>query len=121
MTLTSSCSCGPLCLVLSVALSTTLRMVWLCSLSLFYPLNPKWLCRLRLRDRFFCTHANEHFHNLPIYLFMTEENQNVCMRVFPLVKTWLQEVALPRAELAQPICSFIGMTVANNCKHISTK
>ncbi|XP_048023670.1 telomere repeats-binding bouquet formation protein 1 isoform X1 [Megalobrama amblycephala] len=43
-----------------------------------------------------------------------EENQNVCMRVFPLVKTWLQEVALPRAELAQPICSFIGMTVANN-------
>ncbi|XP_052007865.1 telomere repeats-binding bouquet formation protein 1-like [Xyrauchen texanus] len=44
-----------------------------------------------------------------------EENQNVCMRVFPLVKTWLQEVTLPRAELAQPICSFIGMTVANNC------
>uniref|UniRef100_A0A671K7T6 Telomere repeat binding bouquet formation protein 1 n=1 Tax=Sinocyclocheilus anshuiensis TaxID=1608454 RepID=A0A671K7T6_9TELE len=44
-----------------------------------------------------------------------EENQNACMHVFPLVKTWLQEVALPRAELAQPICSFIGMTVANNC------
>uniref|UniRef100_A0A9J7X3S1 Telomere repeat binding bouquet formation protein 1 n=2 Tax=Cyprinus carpio TaxID=7962 RepID=A0A9J7X3S1_CYPCA len=43
-----------------------------------------------------------------------EENQNACMYVFPLVKTWLQEVALPRAELAQPICSFIGMTVANN-------
>ncbi|XP_073706310.1 telomere repeats-binding bouquet formation protein 1 [Garra rufa] len=43
-----------------------------------------------------------------------EENQNACMHVFPLVKTWLQEVALPRAELAQPICSFIGMTVANN-------
>ncbi|XDV29179.1 hypothetical protein PO909_032329 [Leuciscus waleckii] len=43
-----------------------------------------------------------------------EENQNLCMHVFPLVKTWLQEVALPRADLAQPICSFIGMTVANN-------
>ncbi|XP_043120827.1 telomere repeats-binding bouquet formation protein 1 [Puntigrus tetrazona] len=43
-----------------------------------------------------------------------EENQNACMYVFPLLKTWLQEVALPRAELAQPICSFIGMTVANN-------
>ncbi|KAL1257094.1 hypothetical protein QQF64_012639 [Cirrhinus molitorella] len=43
-----------------------------------------------------------------------EENQNACMHVFPLVNTWLQEVALPRAELAQPICSFIGMTVANN-------
>uniref|UniRef100_A0A673GEF8 Telomere repeat binding bouquet formation protein 1 n=1 Tax=Sinocyclocheilus rhinocerous TaxID=307959 RepID=A0A673GEF8_9TELE len=43
-----------------------------------------------------------------------EENQNTCMHVFPLVKTWLQEVALPRADLAQPICSFIGMTVANN-------
>jgi len=47
---------------------------------------------------------------------MTEENQNLCMHVFPLVKTWLQEVALPRADLAQPICSFIGMTVANNRK-----
>uniref|UniRef100_A0A673LB88 Telomere repeat binding bouquet formation protein 1 n=1 Tax=Sinocyclocheilus rhinocerous TaxID=307959 RepID=A0A673LB88_9TELE len=46
-----------------------------------------------------------------------EENQNACMYVFPLVKTWLQEVALPRAELAQPICSFIGMTVANNREH----
>ncbi|KTF78951.1 hypothetical protein cypCar_00014906 [Cyprinus carpio] len=44
----------------------------------------------------------------------SEENQNACMHVFPLVKTWLQEVALPRPELAQPICSFIGMTVANN-------
>nr|XP_055030813.1 telomere repeats-binding bouquet formation protein 1 isoform X2 [Misgurnus anguillicaudatus] len=43
-----------------------------------------------------------------------EENQNVCSRVFPMVITWLQEVQLPRAELAQPICSFIGMTVANN-------
>ncbi|KAG1935210.1 telomere repeats-binding bouquet formation protein [Pimephales promelas] len=43
-----------------------------------------------------------------------EENQNLCMHVFPLVKTWLHEVALPRADLAQPICSFIGMTVANN-------
>ncbi|NP_001082851.1 telomere repeats-binding bouquet formation protein 1 [Danio rerio] len=43
-----------------------------------------------------------------------EENQNVCMSVFPEIKPWLQEVALPRAELAQPLCSFIGMTVANN-------
>ncbi|XP_051953234.1 telomere repeats-binding bouquet formation protein 1-like [Xyrauchen texanus] len=43
-----------------------------------------------------------------------EENQNVCMRAFPLVKTWLQEVTLARVELAQPVCSFIGMTVANN-------
>uniref|UniRef100_A0A672MY07 Uncharacterized protein n=1 Tax=Sinocyclocheilus grahami TaxID=75366 RepID=A0A672MY07_SINGR len=46
-----------------------------------------------------------------------EENQNACTYVFPLMKTWLQEVALPRAELAQPICSFIGMTVANNREH----
>lgn len=68
-------------------------------------------------ERFFCTYAFEHFDNLPMYLFMTEENQNLCMHVFPLVKTWLQEVALPRADLAQPICSFIGMTVANNREH----
>ncbi|KAI7802348.1 Telomere repeats-binding bouquet formation protein 1 [Triplophysa rosa] len=43
-----------------------------------------------------------------------EENQNACTCVFTLVIKWLQEVTLPRAELAQPICSFIGMTVANN-------
>ncbi|XP_056622896.1 telomere repeats-binding bouquet formation protein 1 isoform X2 [Triplophysa dalaica] len=43
-----------------------------------------------------------------------EENQNACTCAFTLVIKWLQEVTLPRAELAQPICSFIGMTVANN-------
>ncbi|KAI4897944.1 hypothetical protein NFI96_019829 [Prochilodus magdalenae] len=43
-----------------------------------------------------------------------EENQSACMRMFPQVKAWLQQVPLSKAELAQPICSFIGMTVANN-------
>ncbi|XP_072551913.1 telomere repeats-binding bouquet formation protein 1 [Salminus brasiliensis] len=43
-----------------------------------------------------------------------EENQRVCMCVFPLVKAWLLQVSVSKAELAQPICSFIGMTVANN-------
>lgn len=56
----SSCSCGPLCLVLSVALSTTLKMVWLYSQSLLYPftitLNPKCLFRMRLRDTFVFPH-----------------------------------------------------------------
>ncbi|XP_062861326.1 telomere repeats-binding bouquet formation protein 1 isoform X2 [Trichomycterus rosablanca] len=43
-----------------------------------------------------------------------EENQRACMCVFPLLKTWLLQLSVSRAELAQPICSFIGMTVANN-------
>ncbi|KAK3570845.1 hypothetical protein QTP86_028276 [Hemibagrus guttatus] len=43
-----------------------------------------------------------------------EENQCACMCVLPLVKVWLQQLSTFRAELAQPICSFIGMTVANN-------
>ncbi|XP_053356621.1 telomere repeats-binding bouquet formation protein 1 [Clarias gariepinus] len=43
-----------------------------------------------------------------------EENQCVCMRVLPLVKVWLQQVSVLRAELVQPVCSFISMTVANN-------
>uniref|UniRef100_A0A3B1JSZ7 Telomere repeat binding bouquet formation protein 1 n=1 Tax=Astyanax mexicanus TaxID=7994 RepID=A0A3B1JSZ7_ASTMX len=43
-----------------------------------------------------------------------EENQHVCMCVFPLVNAWLLQVSVSKAELAQPICSFISMTVANN-------
>ncbi|XP_058243605.1 telomere repeats-binding bouquet formation protein 1 isoform X2 [Hemibagrus wyckioides] len=42
------------------------------------------------------------------------ENQCACMCVLLLVKVWLQQLSMFRAELAQPICSFIGMTVANN-------
>ncbi|KAF5891905.1 telomere repeats-binding bouquet formation protein 1 isoform X1, partial [Clarias magur] len=43
-----------------------------------------------------------------------EENQCACMHLLPLVKVWLQQVSVFRAELAQPVCSFISMTVANN-------
>uniref|UniRef100_A0A4W4EQT2 Telomere repeat binding bouquet formation protein 1 n=1 Tax=Electrophorus electricus TaxID=8005 RepID=A0A4W4EQT2_ELEEL len=43
-----------------------------------------------------------------------EENQRACMCVFPLVRVWLVQVSVSRQELAQPICSFIGMAVANN-------
>ncbi|KAL7878549.1 hypothetical protein AOLI_G00095230 [Acnodon oligacanthus] len=43
-----------------------------------------------------------------------EENQNACMCMLPRVKTWLQQVSVSKAELVQPICSFIGMAVANN-------
>ncbi|TRY99727.1 hypothetical protein DNTS_016542, partial [Danionella cerebrum] len=70
--------------------------------------------------------ANDSFEQLQLWTSVSsalcssvnnpqnEENQNTCMQVFPLIKTWLQDVALSRAALAQPICSFIGMTVANN-------
>uniref|UniRef100_A0A4W5JAD1 Telomere repeat binding bouquet formation protein 1 n=1 Tax=Hucho hucho TaxID=62062 RepID=A0A4W5JAD1_9TELE len=43
-----------------------------------------------------------------------EESQRICMLAFPLVKSWLQQLSHPQAEMVQPICSFIAMTVANN-------
>ncbi|XP_036400099.1 telomere repeats-binding bouquet formation protein 1 [Megalops cyprinoides] len=43
-----------------------------------------------------------------------EENQWLCMSIFPVATTWLEKFVLPRTEIVQPICSLIGMTVANN-------
>ncbi|KAM4618275.1 telomere repeats-binding bouquet formation protein 1 [Polymixia lowei] len=43
-----------------------------------------------------------------------EEAQRICVAAFPVVKTWLQQITLPRTEMFQPICFFIAMTVANN-------
>ncbi|XP_019912207.2 telomere repeats-binding bouquet formation protein 1 isoform X2 [Esox lucius] len=43
-----------------------------------------------------------------------EESQRICASAFPFVKAWLQQLSHPRAEMVQPICSFIAMTVANN-------
>ncbi|XP_033997011.1 telomere repeats-binding bouquet formation protein 1 isoform X1 [Trematomus bernacchii] len=43
-----------------------------------------------------------------------EEGQRICVAAFPVIKVWLQQIALPRTEIFQPICSFIAMTVANN-------
>ncbi|XP_051239392.1 telomere repeats-binding bouquet formation protein 1 [Dicentrarchus labrax] len=43
-----------------------------------------------------------------------EEGQRVCVAAFPVIKIWLQQIALPHTEIFQPICSFIAMTVANN-------
>uniref|UniRef100_A0A3Q3IX65 Myb-like domain-containing protein n=1 Tax=Monopterus albus TaxID=43700 RepID=A0A3Q3IX65_MONAL len=43
-----------------------------------------------------------------------EEGQRICVTAFPILKIWLQQMALPRTEIFQPICSFIAMAVANN-------
>ncbi|KAG5849306.1 hypothetical protein ANANG_G00108540 [Anguilla anguilla] len=43
-----------------------------------------------------------------------EENQLICMAIFPEARTWLEELALPRVEIMRPITSLIGMIVANN-------
>ncbi|KAM7003482.1 telomere repeats-binding bouquet formation protein 1 [Tautogolabrus adspersus] len=43
-----------------------------------------------------------------------EEGQRICVAVFPIIKMWLQQIALSRTEIFQSICSFIAMTVANN-------
>ncbi|XP_024138043.1 telomere repeats-binding bouquet formation protein 1 isoform X2 [Oryzias melastigma] len=44
-----------------------------------------------------------------------EEAQRICVAAFPTIKTWLQQISLPCTKVLQPICSFISMTVANNC------
>ncbi|KAI1889901.1 hypothetical protein AGOR_G00167680 [Albula goreensis] len=43
-----------------------------------------------------------------------EENQLMCMSIFPVAKTWLESFVLPVTEIMQPITSLVGMTVANN-------
>uniref|UniRef100_A0A8C4Y5L5 Telomere repeat binding bouquet formation protein 1 n=1 Tax=Gopherus evgoodei TaxID=1825980 RepID=A0A8C4Y5L5_9SAUR len=40
------------------------------------------------------------------------DNQNTCCSVFPHAKDWLQSCIKP--EIVRPICSFVGLTVANN-------
>ncbi|XP_060932761.1 telomere repeats-binding bouquet formation protein 1 [Limanda limanda] len=44
-----------------------------------------------------------------------EEAQRICVAAFPMINVWLQQIALARTEVIQSICSFIAMTVANNC------
>ncbi|CAN8191646.1 unnamed protein product [Coccothraustes coccothraustes] len=41
-----------------------------------------------------------------------EDNQNICCSVFPCAKAWLESCTEP--EIVRPICSFLGLTVANN-------
>ncbi|XP_051485730.1 telomere repeats-binding bouquet formation protein 1 isoform X2 [Apus apus] len=41
-----------------------------------------------------------------------EDNQNICCSVFPYAKEWLEICTEP--EIVRPICSFVGLTVANN-------
>ncbi|XP_019348507.2 telomere repeats-binding bouquet formation protein 1 isoform X10 [Alligator mississippiensis] len=41
-----------------------------------------------------------------------EENQKICSSVFPQTKQWLDRCIEP--EIVRPICSFVGLTVANN-------
>ncbi|KAM7146469.1 telomere repeats-binding bouquet formation protein 1 [Macrochelys suwanniensis] len=43
-----------------------------------------------------------------------EDNQNTCCLVFPHAKDWLQSCIKP--EIVRPICSFVGLTVANNSR-----
>ncbi|NXM03618.1 TERB1 protein, partial [Tyrannus savana] len=41
-----------------------------------------------------------------------EDNQNICCSVFPYAKEWLENCTEP--DIVRPICSFLGLTVANN-------
>uniref|UniRef100_A0A3B4YUK6 Telomere repeat binding bouquet formation protein 1 n=1 Tax=Seriola lalandi dorsalis TaxID=1841481 RepID=A0A3B4YUK6_SERLL len=43
-----------------------------------------------------------------------EEGQHICVAAFPIIKIWLQQIALQRIEIFQSICSFVSMTVSNN-------
>uniref|UniRef100_A0A672UD32 Telomere repeat binding bouquet formation protein 1 n=1 Tax=Strigops habroptila TaxID=2489341 RepID=A0A672UD32_STRHB len=40
------------------------------------------------------------------------DNQNICSSIFPYAKEWLESCTKP--EIVRPICSFVGLTVANN-------
>ncbi|XP_075571915.1 telomere repeats-binding bouquet formation protein 1 isoform X5 [Pelecanus crispus] len=42
----------------------------------------------------------------------SEDNQNICCSVFPYAKEWLESCTEP--QIVRPICSFVGLTVANN-------
>ncbi|XP_078525372.1 telomere repeats-binding bouquet formation protein 1 isoform X7 [Lissotriton helveticus] len=41
-----------------------------------------------------------------------DDNQKKCCTAFPYANKWLQNISSP--EIVRPICSFIGLTVANN-------
>ncbi|XP_035192950.1 telomere repeats-binding bouquet formation protein 1 [Oxyura jamaicensis] len=41
-----------------------------------------------------------------------EDNQSICCAVFPYAKEWIESCTEP--EIVRPICSFVGLTVANN-------
>ncbi|XP_042294661.1 telomere repeats-binding bouquet formation protein 1 isoform X4 [Sceloporus undulatus] len=43
-----------------------------------------------------------------------EDNQKTCSLIFPHAKDWLESSI--KSEVIRPICSFIGLTVANNSK-----
>ncbi|KAJ8339905.1 hypothetical protein SKAU_G00345380 [Synaphobranchus kaupii] len=43
-----------------------------------------------------------------------EENQLICMAIFPEAKAWLEKFELPRTEIMKPVTFLIGMIVANN-------
>ncbi|XP_071357318.1 telomere repeats-binding bouquet formation protein 1 isoform X2 [Trachinotus anak] len=45
-----------------------------------------------------------------------EDSQRICVAVFPIIKIWLQQIALQHTEIFQSICSFIAMTVSNNAR-----
>lgn len=53
--------------------------------------------------------------DLRLFVFtFPEANQKICCSVFPYAKEWLESCMEP--EIVRPICSFVGLTVANNCK-----
>lgn len=103
LTLVRTASFGHLSVVLSVDVSTIHKTVKSVTVALhcakqFFP------CRFT----FF----------LPFYFICPpEEGQRICVSVFPIIKIWLQQISLPRTEIFQPVCSFVAMTVSNNCKY----
>ncbi|KAG7281884.1 hypothetical protein CRUP_031133 [Coryphaenoides rupestris] len=43
-----------------------------------------------------------------------EDAQRISVAAYPLVKSWLQRITVPRPEIFQPLCFFIAMSVGNN-------
>ena len=53
--------------------------------------------------------------------YCAEDAQRICVAAYPLMKTWLQQITLPRPEMFQPLCFFIAMSVGNNCEYSQTE
>lgn len=67
---------------------------------------------------FYLERVQTGFSSVTSFFCFAEENQHICVAAFPIVKVWLQQTSLHCTEVFQPLCSFIAMTVAVNCKWI---
>ncbi|KAF3688911.1 Telomere repeats-binding bouquet formation protein 1 [Channa argus] len=67
-----------------------------------------------MKDDIPLTQKRVSVYFLSVLVANNKEAQQICVAAFPIIKIWLQHIAVPSKEIFQPICSFIAMAVANN-------